>query len=139
MNSALKTATSNIQIIYDQWCSSIIRLVIILEPIWQGGIISDNEEAPYQTDHPISFITASEVRREVSVVKRKKSGCKGVDAKTIKCVLKKSILYLVPLFNTIFGILFDYFPIQSKSAETIIIYKPGKTENEAYSYESINH
>lgn len=79
-------------------------------------------------DRPISSITPSEVPEQISLPQSKKCpGWDGIYAKAMESLLEAGILFLVLLFKSILRL--DYFPIQWKYAEIMMIHKAGKSEN----------
>lgn len=99
--------------------------------------ISHSLDVACQMELPIKFITINETIKEINNLNIKKStGYDNIDAKAIRALPKKGVLFLTLLYNSILRL--QHFPSQWKCAEIIMVLKPGKPENELSSYRPIS-
>lgn len=132
------------------WCQSdkdtaeafAKHLETIFMPFDFNSVIDKEEiaqflDSPCQMDLPIKKITPSEIRIEISKLNKKKSpGYDLIDGFVAKSLTKKSIVFLTYIYNSILN--HNYFPIQWKCAQIIMIPKPNKPENLLTSYRPIS-
>ena len=79
-------------------------------------------------DFPITHIRPKEVILEISKLNNKKTpGYDKISAKDIKLFPKKAVLYLTLIYNSIMRL--QYFPLQWKCAEIVMVPKPNKPQN----------
>lgn len=99
--------------------------------------ITEFLDIPCQMELPIRHIRPNEVSNEIKYLQNNKSpGYDKIDAKTVKLLSKKSVLFLTLIFNSILRL--HHFPSQWKCAEIIMINKPNKPENTITSYRPIS-
>lgn len=92
---------------------------------------------PLQMSLPIKHISPNEVIMEIkSLPKGKSPGFDLIDAKVVKSLSRKSIIFLTLLYNSILRL--NHFPTQWKCAEIIMIHKHNKPENLVSSYRPIS-
>ena len=93
--------------------------------------------SPCPMEWPIKHIKPKEVREEVAKHNSKKSpGYDCITGRVIQNLSKKAILYLTFIFICILRL--NHVPSQWKCAEVIMIYKPGKPENDVTLYRPIS-
>lgn len=109
------------------------------------SIITPDEEAtiinfletPFQMDLPIKKFKITEVKNVISELKDKKApGFELITGKILKELPDKCVRLIMYLFNAILRL--QYFPMQWKVAQIIMIQKPGKNANEVQSYRPIS-
>lgn len=94
-------------------------------------------EATCPMDLPIKFSTPAEILREINELSSSKTpGFDRINAKMVKFLPKKCLVYLTYIFNAILRL--SHFPSQWKCAEIVMIPKPKKPENEVKSYRPIS-
>lgn len=99
--------------------------------------IIDFIDTPCQMSEPIKPFSFREVLQEINKLNLKKSpGYDKIDAKAIKFLPKKGIVFLTTLFNSIIRL--SHFPSQWKHAKIIMVRKPNKPENLLSSYRPIS-
>jgi hypothetical protein len=95
-------------------------------------------ETPYRIKPPINRLKRAEVHEVINSLNPKKSsGYDLITGKILKELLTIGIKYLTQLFNAV--LLKEYFPVQWKVTQIILILKPGKFSNELTSYQPISH
>lgn len=88
-------------------------------------------------DRPIKHISLNEVADEIKSLKTGKSpGHDLIDANAIKNLSRKCLIFLTNIFNAILRL--DHFPTNWKTAEVIMIPKPGKPEHILSSFRPIS-
>lgn len=98
--------------------------------------ITDYLDSPLQMSLPIKYFTPGEVREEIKFLNDKKSpGYDLITAKVLKELPKKTTVIVTEIFNAVLRI--QYFPIQWKFGQIILIQKPGKPPTEKTSYRPI--
>lgn len=134
----------------DRWCRSDEDKAIAFadylkntfSPISLNSRFEEEEtnnflNAPCQMDLPIKPTSPAELREEINQLNSKKSpGYDQIDAKTLKALRKKSIVFVTQIFNAIIRL--NHFPTQWKCAEIIMICKPAKPEHMVSSYRPIS-
>jgi hypothetical protein len=94
-------------------------------------------ETPYQQEPPINRLKTAEVQKVINSLNHKKSsGYDLITGKILKELPIAGIKYHTQLFNAV--LLKGYCPAQWKSAQIILLLKPGKPPNELTSYRSIS-
>lgn len=90
-----------------------------------------------QLERPIRHITPNETKLEINALNNNKStGFDKIDAKAIKSLPSKGIMFLTLIFNSILRL--QHFPSQWKCAEIIMVLKPTKPETVVSSYRPIS-
>lgn len=133
----------------DAWCRSDTRKAKAyakhLETTFTPNTISNSNDsdvlqfldAPCQLSLPIKHITPAEICIEIEKLDKNKSpGYDKIDAKIVKCLPKKGIMFLTLIYNSILRL--SHFPTQWKCAEIVMVCKPNKPENEISSYRPIS-
>lgn len=99
--------------------------------------ISELLESPYQLELPLKYLKLSQISLAISQLNPKKSpGYDLITAKILSELPSKALTLLTYVFNSI--IRTGHFPIQWKTAEIILIQKPGKPPEEIASYRPIS-
>ena len=94
-------------------------------------------DCPCQMDVPIRATDYNEVLDEICMLNNSKSpGCDNIDAKTLKELPMNCIHLITAIFNRCLKL--NYFPMQWKCAEIIMIAKPNKPEHLPSSYRPIS-
>lgn len=100
-------------------------------------ITADFLDSPCQMSLPIKPFTFMEVTGEIIKLKAKKSpGYDNINAKILKLLPKRAVVFLTTLFNSILRL--SHFPTQWKHAKIIMVHKPNKPENIISSYRPIS-
>jgi hypothetical protein len=87
---------------------------------------------------PIKLLSPKEIKEEICFLKIKKApGIDRITVKIMKELPKKGLVVLTYIFNPMLRI--SYWPKQLKTAEIILIPKPGKDPKELTSYRPISH
>lgn len=99
--------------------------------------IKDFLDVPCQMYRPIKHCSPREVEREIIKLNPKKSpGYDFIDAKILKSLPRKGLIFLSLLFNA--ALRLTYFPFQWKFAKIFMVLKPNKPEDVISSYRPIS-
>ena len=93
---------------------------------------------PMNSEDPktIGLTSPNEIKKEISKLHGEKSLGSGlITSRILKNVCKKDIVMLTYIFNAVFRP--NYWPKPLKTAEIILIPKPGKNSRDVSSYRSI--
>lgn len=103
----------------------------------QNDTILKYLDTPLQLSLPPKHFTPGKIKEEINSLKNKKApGNDLITPKMLKELPKKTLVQLTQIYNAILRT--QYFPLCWKTAEIILIHKPGKPENEAASYRPIS-
>lgn len=103
----------------------------------QCRLVTESLETPFQMALPADPVTLEEQKQLVSLLKSKKApGHDLLDNRTIKILPYQALRFLVLIFNS--ALLEGYFPKVWKTANIILILKPGKKPTEVDSYRPIS-
>src|SRR5436190_1777997 len=100
-------------------------------------LIQEYIDSPNQLCLPISPFKPSEVKVIINGLKCKKApGYDLITGKVLKELPRKGIIFLTLIFNAILRL--EYFPLQWKLAQIVVVPKVGKPANQAASYRPIS-
>lgn len=123
--------------VFSDYFSDVFQPIIPTPPNDESEIIEFLDSAN-QLSLPIVPCTPSEIvnvlRKEINP--KKSPGYDFITGKVLKELPRKGIILLALIFNAILRL--EYFPIQLKIAQLVVILKPGKPPNEASSYRPIS-
>ena len=113
---------------------------VYLEKVFQPNEELEITEEPeiFQSSQEIDFVTTKEVAKEIkeNLNSKKAPGFDLITAEILKKLPRKGISKITQLINAIFRL--KYVPVLWKTAEVIMIPKPGKPINEVKSYRPIS-
>lgn len=93
--------------------------------------------APTQLDLPLISFRTKEIKEEIHLLNPKKApGCDEITPRILKALPESAFLLITQIFNGILRL--GEYPRQWKKSQIVMIYKPGKPENELSSYRPIS-
>lgn len=99
--------------------------------------IQEYLDAPNQLSLPISPFKPSEVKLIINSLRGNKApGYDLITGQVLKELPRKGIVFLTLIFNAILRL--EYFPLQWRLAQIVVVLKPGKPPNQTSSYRPIS-
>lgn len=95
-------------------------------------------DSPNQLEMPIKSFTPSEVNNVIlkDLNPKKAPGYDLITGRVLKELPRKGIVFLTIIFNAVLRL--QYFPLQWKVSQIVVILKPGKPSNQVSSYRPIS-
>lgn len=123
--------------IFSNYFSEVFKPLLPNPPNDESDIF-EYLDSPNQLSLPISPCTPSEVLKVIQkeINPKKSPGYDLITGRILKELPRKGILLLTFIFNAILRL--EYFPVQLKIAQLVVIPKPGKPPNEVSSYRPIS-